>query len=104
MGIGSPAVTRVRFTSGSFELDLPAGERLLDALDEQGISGLPIACRGANCGACRVRVERGAALLTPAASDEQRTLRELGCAPDERLACQLVCTGEGVVDLSWLKR
>ena len=96
---------RVRFASEGFELDLPAGERLLDAIDEQGITGLaPLACRGATCGTCRVRVERGAALLMSPASDEQRTLRELGCGADERLACQLVCQGEGTVDLSWITR
>jgi ferredoxin len=84
---------------------VPAGERLLDVLDErEGGGALPIACRGATCGACRVRVERGSAQLLPAAPDELRTLRELHCPPEERLACQVVCTGEGLVELTWTGR
>jgi ferredoxin len=93
-------VVRVRFTSEGFELDLPEGERLLDALDEQGLaSRARVQCRGATCGSCRVRVERGAGLLLPATREEQRTLAELGSPQGERLACQLVCTGAGEVEL-----
>ena len=99
-GLRCFVVTRVRFTSAGFELDLPAGERLLDALDEHELaSRARVQCRGATCGACRVRVERGASLLMPAGREERRTLGELGCDESERLACQLVCTGEGEIDL-----
>jgi ferredoxin len=64
---------------------------LLDALDEQQRlrSALPSACRAGNCGACRVRVLAGEALLAAPALREQLTLRELGAAGDERLGCQV---------------
>jgi ferredoxin len=93
-------VVRVRFTSEGFELDLPEGERLLDALDEQGLaSRARVQCRGATCGSCRVRVERGASLLMAAEPGELRVLADLGCTQGERLACQLVCTGDGELEL-----
>jgi ferredoxin len=98
----------VRFTSDGSELEVPPGERLLDVLDvldeREGLGPMPIACRGATCGSCRVRVERGSAQLVPAAPEERRTLRELGCADDERLACQVVCVGEGLIELRWTGR
>jgi ferredoxin len=73
------------------ELALADDERLLDALDDQQQlrSALPSACRAGNCGACRVRVLAGDALLAAAAPREQVTLRELGAAEGERLGCQV---------------
>lgn len=79
---------RIRDRDGlAFELEIAPGERVLDALDEHGESGrIAAACRAANCGACRVRVVAGAALVRPPDASERSLLSE----PDERLGCQLV--------------
>jgi ferredoxin len=75
-------------------VSLRAGERLLDALDEQWLETadepvLRFDCRAANCGSCRVRVRAGAAALSSAEPAERASLLQLGAADDERLACQI---------------
>ena len=82
---------RVKLLPAGVELALPAGERLLDVLDEAALdaSALPHACRAANCGACQLRVLSGAALLAPPDARERTLLTELVAGPDDRLGCQL---------------
>jgi ferredoxin len=83
-------------------LILPAreGERLLDLLDDQPGHGLPLACRGANCAVCRVRVLEGAPLLAPPLAAERALLVQHSAGADERLACQLTASdGRGDVRL-----
>jgi ferredoxin len=84
---------QARFLPGGDVLELVAGERLLDAVDDQHALGLlPTACRAGNCGMCLVRVHAGAGWLAPPAAEERATLSELGCAADQRLGCQVhVC-------------
>lgn len=65
------------------------GERLLDLVDDQCIGGVALACRGARCGICRLRVVRGVDCFAPPAAAERETLGALGAGADERLACQL---------------
>jgi len=81
---------RVRFEPSGREIYVPAGERLLDALDEQPAEEVAFACRGAHCGTCRVRVVEGADRVAPALARELETLAELGAEDGERLACQVV--------------
>lgn len=84
---------------GGPELTVLSGERLLDVLDDQELSVLPTACRGATCGTCAVRVLRGGELLEEAGRGEKETLRALGRRGDERLGCQVVVRGEGEIVL-----
>ncbi|MEE8171486.1 MAG: 2Fe-2S iron-sulfur cluster binding domain-containing protein [Alphaproteobacteria bacterium] len=37
----------------------PDGERVLIAMEHQGLKHIPIGCRGGGCGTCRVFVARG---------------------------------------------
>lgn len=37
----------------------PADERVLIAMERQGLRHLPVGCRGGGCGICRVRVTAG---------------------------------------------
>ncbi len=84
------------------ELEAPAGERVLDACDEQS-APVPISCRAGNCGTCRVHVTEGLALLAPPERDEMTVLHAAGAARDERLACQVRIAGStGVVRLKAL--
>jgi ferredoxin len=79
----------VIFRLAQIRLVANSGDRLVDLLDDHAGHGLPLACRGANCAICRVRVHGGEdALLQPDAS-ELRCLAEAGALAGERLACQL---------------
>lgn len=69
---------------------VPAGVRLVDAIDDVRGIGLPLSCRGGRCGVCRVRVLSGAAAFEPASAREQESLRFAWALPDERHGCQLV--------------
>jgi ferredoxin len=80
-------VARVRFEPSGVELSVGAGERVLDAADDHPEVGLPLACRGGNCGACLVHVRAGGARLVAAAAHERETLAALGAGPDQRLGC-----------------
>jgi ferredoxin len=107
---------RVLFQPSGFALQVAAGERLLDALDDSSERAdpapnadppitFPLSCRGANCGQCRVRVLSGAGALREASSREATTLAQLTAAKDERLACQIVVTGDATddaIELEWL--
>jgi ferredoxin len=81
-------------------LEVPAGERLLDVLDEAEVSGLPTACRGASCGMCLVQIAAGGEWLEPPSAAERRTLSDLGRGEGARLGCQIVCRAEGEVVLT----
>lgn len=65
------------------------GARLLDLVDDQCIVSVPLACRGARCGICRLRVVRGLDAFAPPLPAERETLVALRAGSDERLACQL---------------
>lgn len=79
----------VIFRLAEVRLTASSGDRLVDLLDAQAGHGLPLACRGANCAICRVRVRSGDAALQRPAAAELRCLADAGAGPDERLACQL---------------
>ena len=79
----------VRVDLDRSELEVESGDRLLDLCDAGSVPQL-FACRSGSCGACRVRVLEGAALLDPAEATEIATLQALGMDADERLACQIV--------------
>jgi ferredoxin len=84
-----PRGTRVCWLPGEVAFEVPAGQPLIDAIDEQPRVSLPMACRAANCGTCRVRVVAGASSVIPPDPWEQDTLRIHDAAPGERLGCQL---------------
>ena len=94
-------VVRITLQPLGLTLHSEGALRLLDLLDERDEQILPFSCRSANCGVCRVRVVRGAALLSPKTKGEEDTLRGLHASADERLACQLRLTpgSSGEVEL-----
>lgn len=96
---------RVRLMPLGTAVELMPGERLLDALDEQGVPALPTACRAANCGICVVVVRGEEAGLAPPGAAEQRLLAGLGARAGQRLGCQIHAapgTGDGEVVLEVL--
>lgn len=82
-------MTQIRFEPSGCEVEVEGPKALIDVLDELPGTQVPLSCRAAHCGACRVSVEAGAASLWPALSDEVETLQRLGAREGERLACQL---------------
>ena len=90
-------MARLLLLPSAAKLQLSPGERLLDALDEQceqRETGLPLACRAANCGSCLLRVVRGASSLELAQPREHELLAQLGATADQRLGCQIVLACE----------
>jgi adenylate cyclase len=75
------------------------GRRGLSVLELSRLNDVPHAhvCSGrARCGTCRVRVDSGAAQLSPASETERETLARVGAGEGERLACQARVNGPGV--------
>ena len=73
------------------------GDRLLDVLDEVQAHRLPLACRGANCGTCRVAVLEGEEALEQPLAAELELLRRCSAQRNERLGCQLSVSPEPAV-------
>jgi ferredoxin len=87
-------MSHVIFVFEGTELEAPSGARLLDVLDDlTGDHGLPLACRGGNCGICRVRVLEGEYELEQPAAAELAQLAQYGAHVGERLGCQ-ICVSE----------
>ena len=93
--------TRYQKVAVAYDEGLSAqGRRGLSILEISRLNHIPHAhvCSGrGRCGTCRVRVDSGAAQLSPLLEAERRTLERVGAAPDDRLACQARILGEGVV-------
>jgi len=85
----------VIFDFEGIELEAPSGARLLDILDElAGDRLLPVACRGGNCGICRIRVLEGEHELEQPTAAELAQLAQYGAQVGERLGCQIRVSNE----------
>jgi adenylate cyclase len=76
------------------------GRSGLSVLELSRLNDVPHAhvCSGrGRCGTCRVRIDAGAASLSPMSGMERGTLTRVGAATGERLACQARVIGQGVV-------
>ena len=84
---------QIRLEPLGIELSCASEGRLIDLLDDvedaRVVAGVPLSCRGARCGVCRVRVLQGAGAIIAPRVDEQDTLAALGAGDQERLACQI---------------
>jgi adenylate cyclase len=75
------------------------GRRGLSILEMSLANDVPhahVCSARARCGTCRVRVESGAALLSPRNETEQKTLARVAAGENDRLACQARVLGSGV--------
>ncbi len=67
---------------------LPLGATILDVSRAGRIPHAAVCGGRGRCSTCRVRIERGAANVPPAAPDELAVLARVGAPPGVRLACQ----------------
>jgi ring-1,2-phenylacetyl-CoA epoxidase subunit PaaE len=85
----------VIFDFEGLELTAPSGARLLDILDDVASDHrLPLACRGGNCGICRVRVLEGEHELEQPVAAELAQLAQHGAQAGERLGCQICVSAQ----------
>ena len=92
---------RVTFSPLGRAAEAKTNETILDAARR---IGAPIgnACGGVGvCARCRVRVVAGSENLSPPTSIELRVGTARGFAPDERMACQAVLSGDCSVTTSY---
>lgn len=92
---------RVTFTPLGRTAEAKPDETLLDAA-RRAAAPLGNSCGGVGiCARCRVRVVAGGESLSPPTSIELRIGGTRGFAPDERMACQAVVSGDCEVTTSY---
>ena len=85
------------------QFSCPDGERVLIAMERQGLKHIPVGCRGGGCGTCRVLVTHGRyrtrkmSRAQVSETDEQAGYA-LACRliPDSDLTLRLAGDGPGV--------
>ncbi|MDP3278095.1 MAG: 2Fe-2S iron-sulfur cluster-binding protein [Deltaproteobacteria bacterium] len=94
-------MVRVVFERTAATVECQGEMALVDLCDQHPRAGIPLACRDANCGTCRLRVNEGLELCEPPSAREQALLDRIGGGdPRVRLGCQLVVReGDGVIRL-----
>ena len=76
------------------KVEVPRSWTVLEASRSFGIPHLSLCGGNARCSTCRVRVDAGADLCSPASVAEQQLLARMGADPDVRLGCQLRARGD----------
>jgi ferredoxin len=79
------------------KVSVEAGERLLSALNKDGLN-IPFLCGGKGlCATCHVHIESGEQCITKKTAQEEITLRTIvGSTPNSRLACQTCVFADGL--------
>ena len=87
--MGSTAKVMTESSAGRVvEIDAPEGAALIDLCDAHE-APIPLSCRSASCGTCRIHVLEGADDLLPPGEDELDLLDVFNLKPPHvRLACQ----------------
>lgn len=96
-----PKVTYVVPDGSTHEVDVPAGQSVMDGSIRNNLAGIVAECGGScSCATCHVHLDQEFAGLFDEATDEERDLLEFADDADERsrLSCQLILTAgcEGV--------
>jgi adenylate cyclase len=90
-------VQRAHFLPEDRDVDVEAGESLLDAALRGGIAHTHVCGGAARCSTCRVRIVSGAEACATRTRAEERMASRLGFGPEIRLACQTQLTGDVTV-------
>ena len=91
---------KIKFIPQNIELDLNPDKTLLELARENGIN-IQSSCNGmCSCGDCRVFLKEGDANVFPPTVKELKLIGQGHYVDQRRLACQLYCFGNIVVDLA----
>ena len=91
---------KLKFTPQNIEVDIEPGKTVLEISKELGLR-IQSSCNGmCNCGDCRVFVKEGETNLLLPSTKELKLIGQGHYVDQRRLACQLYCFGDVVVDLS----
>ncbi|MGQ0546339.1 MAG: 2Fe-2S iron-sulfur cluster-binding protein [Betaproteobacteria bacterium] len=81
---------------GGFSAEGRSGLSMLELSRANDVPHAHVCSGRARCGTCRVRIDAGAASLSPMYEAERATLERVGAGAAERLACQARVLGPGV--------
>lgn len=88
---------RIHFLLEDLLVEAPAGTPLQQIADVAG-ADITFGCRTGTCGTCRVRIAEGLAHCNEPGPEERDFLKGLNAPPDQRLACQVVVSGDVAID------
>ena len=91
---------KLKFIPQNVEVDVDSSKTVLEVSRELGLN-IQSSCNGmCSCGDCRVFVREGEANLLLPSGKELKLIGQGHYMDQRRLACQLYCFGDVVVDLS----
>jgi ferredoxin len=90
---------KVTVTTDDLTIEVKDGYALIDMCEEHDTSIL-FGCRDGACGACMVKVLKGAENISKMQDDERDFLETMAAEPSERLACQCKVNGDIVIEVS----
>ncbi len=90
---------KVTVTTDKNTIEVNDAYALIDMCEDHDTSIL-FGCRDGACGACMVKVLKGAEHLSPMKDDERDFLETMGAADNERLACQCKVFGDVTLEVS----
>lgn len=90
---------KVTITTDKKTFEVKDNYPLIDMCEEHDTSIL-FGCRDGACGACMIKVIEGAANVSPMQDHEKDFLETMAAAPNERLACQCIVSGDVTIEVS----
>ena len=91
---------KLKFIPQNMEVDIESNKSVLEISRELGFN-IQSSCNGmCSCGDCRVFVKEGGANLLLPSNKELKLIGQGHYMDQRRLACQLYCFGDVVIDLS----
>lgn len=91
---------KLKFIPQNIEVDIESNKNVLEISREMGFN-IQSSCNGlCSCGDCRVFVKEGSSNLLSPSNKELKLIGEGHYLDQRRLACQLYCFGDVVIDLS----
>ena len=90
---------KVTITTDNLSIDVEDNYAMIDMCETHDTSIL-FGCRDGACGACMIKVTKGAENLSPIQDDEKDFLETMAAEPNERLACQCRVKGDVTIEVS----
>ena len=91
---------KIKFIPQNVEVDIESNKSVLEISRELGFN-IQSSCNGmCSCGDCRVFIKEGSSNLLSPSNKELKLIGQGHYLDQRRLACQLYCFGNTVIDLS----